>query len=70
MVQAVNTSSVSTGFAVNLDIILKNESIAVNMNSKPGYLETDFLSQIANNKKDLEAKADNCMKVSAKQVQL
>ena len=63
-------STVSLGFAVNLDIILKNQSIAVNMNSQPGYLESDFLSQIANSKKELEPKADNCMKVSVRCVQV
>ena len=58
--------SLFPGFAVALDVILSNESIAVSMNSASGYLENDFLAQVASSKSDLEPRANDCMKVCAR----
>ena len=51
------------GLAVNLDTFLEHKTLAVSTSSKSGYLENDFLSQLVSSKYELEAKADNCMKV-------
>lgn len=49
---------------MNIDVILRNESVLINVNSKSGYLENDFLSQVVNSTAELEARADDCTKVN------
>ena len=53
---------VCIGFAVNVDLIL-NSNVMIKINSKPGYVEDEFLQQLVEIN-DLEAKAGNCQKVS------
>ena len=50
------------GFAINIQLILKNQSLNFLAHSKRGFLETDFLSQVIV-REDLEPKADCCKKV-------
>lgn len=50
-------------FAINLDVILRNDNVYINPNSKLGYLETDFLNAFGLTKEDMEPKGDNCRKV-------
>ena len=50
---------ICTGFAVNLDLILKR---VTNFNIRVGYLENDFLKQLIK-VRELEPKAD-CTKVT------
>ena len=44
-------------------LIIKHKNINIDPHSKIGRIESDFLSQIVD-RKDVEAKADNCKKVS------
>lgn len=54
---------VSTAFALELNIVLKHPAALLNHNSGIGRVESDFLTQLVT-LEDVEAKADNCTKVS------
>lgn len=51
-----------TGFAVNIDLILKHSNVTINPLSRTGWLESDFLTQLIS-PNDVRGGADNCMKV-------
>lgn len=58
-----STYSISA-FSLSLSLILKHRQVTINPYSKIGRVESDFLSQLVT-QADVEAKADNCMKVYA-----
>ena len=51
------------GFAIHIDVLLGNPKILVNSKANIGYMETDYLEQVAEDKEELEPKADNCTEV-------
>lgn len=52
------------GFAINLDLIKKNEAVSFSFEVERGYQETAILSSVVNSVHELEPYADNCTKVS------
>ena len=51
-------------FAINIKVLLVDRPTArFDPDVKPGFLETSFLEQITT-KKEMEPKAENCLKVS------
>ena len=51
------------GFAIHIDVLLSNPKILVNPKANIGFMETDYLEQVADEKEELEPKADNCTQV-------
>ena len=51
------------GFAIHIDVLLSNPKILVNPKANIGFMETDYLEQVAEEKEELEPKADNCTQV-------
>lgn len=51
------------GFAINLDLIKKNEAVSFSFEVERGYQETAILSSVVNSVHELEPYADNCTKV-------
>lgn len=50
------------GFAIKLDVVLQSSTAEINPDSRIGWLESDFLSQMVQ-PSDAEGRASNCKKV-------
>ena len=55
--------SCTVGFAIKLDIILEHRLVEIDPDSRIGWLESDFLSQMVE-PKVAEGRANNCKKVA------
>jgi len=52
------------GFAFNLDLLFTYQDAYIDPESRLGFLETDFLKKLRISLDDVEAKADDCTRVS------
>lgn len=52
------------GFAFHIDLLLKYQDASIDPESKLGFLETDFLKKLRITLYDIEAKANDCTRVS------
>ena len=55
---------VIVGFAVNLHLLLSKPDARINPDALRGNLESSILEKLITGMEELEAKADNCKKVS------
>ena len=51
-------------FSINIHLLFEYPTAYINPEVARGFLETDFLEQLKISRDDLEAKADDCTKVS------
>lgn len=58
------------GFAINLDLVKKNENVQFSFDVNRGYQESAILSKVVTSLDEVEPLADNCTKVSLKPIRL
>jgi Glycosyltransferase family 43. len=54
------------GFAINLDLMKKNENVKFSFDVQKGYQESAILSKVLSSAQELEPLAENCTKVCTK----